>query len=299
MRISEIRIQNYRTVANLSIKFPKYYTAICGKNDAGKSNIIRLLRSAFQKPDRLFLMTQPEVSVKDDFTKWREKDVPASERFIHVDYVLDISKEDDEGLHLFLATYLALEDQLKSNPTLQMTLSVRRTAEEKAEQIGLSIGGKVYEVLKAQEVYKRLQSTNAILFHDSTEFFHPYRFRESADVFREMSSTDEEKFKDAQANVGKVLTRIAKRKQEDLTQMLGRLKDKYKIGFSITTTAQAEVPYTITLGTEDGDVELENWGSGDLPPFSQPFITGVSQLCWWLWLAKEAGPWPGFLRGRA
>ena len=36
----------------------------------------------------------------------------------------------------------------------------------------------------------------------------------------------------------------------------------------------------------------------DLPPFSHPFITGVSQLCCWLWFAKEEGPWPLFLRGR-
>jgi hypothetical protein len=135
-------------------------------------------------------------------------------------------------------------------------------AEEKSEQIGLSIGGTAYEVLKAQEVYKRLQSTNAVLFHDSTEFFHPYRFRQSADVFKEMSPSDEQKLKDAQANVGKVLTKVAKKNQEDLTEMLGRLKDKYKIGFSITSTVEAEVPYTITLGTDDGDVVLENWGSG-------------------------------------
>ncbi|MBW4039689.1 MAG: ATP-binding protein [Acidobacteria bacterium] len=262
MRISEVRIQNYRTITNLSIKFPKYDTAICGKNDAGKSNIIRVLRSAFQKPDRMFFMPDPDISVKDDFTKWRQKDVPASERFIQVDFVLQISQADDEGLHLFLVTYLSLPDELKAAPILAITLSIKRIADEKAEQVGLSIDGKPYEVLKAQEVYKRLQSTSAILFHDSTEFFHPYRFRQSADVFREMSPSDERRLKDAQENVGKVLTKVAKRNQEDLTEMLGRLKDKYKIGFSIINTAETNVPYTITLGTDDGDVELENWGSG-------------------------------------
>jgi putative ATP-dependent endonuclease of OLD family len=263
VRISELRIQNYRTIANLSLKFPQYYTAICGKNDAGKSNLIRILRSAFQKTDRLFfLVEEPDLSVKDDFTKWLEKERPPADRFIHVDFVIQISQADDEGLHLFLSTYLSLSDELKSSPMLEITLSLRRMAEEQSEQIGLSIDGTAYEVLKAQEVYKRLQSTDAVLFHDSTEFFHPYRFRQSADLFREMSSTDEQKLKDAQANVGKVLTKVAKKHQEDLTAMLGRLKDKYKLGFSITNTTQAEVPYTVTLGTDDGDVVLENWGSG-------------------------------------
>jgi len=145
---------------------------------------------------------------------------------------------------------------------LEITISLRRRADEKAEQVGLSIGGTAYEVLKAQEVYKRLQSTTAVLFHDSTEFFHPFRFSQSADVFREMSSADEQRLKDAQANVGRVLTKVAKRNQEDLTEMLGRLKEKYKIGFTIPDTVQANVPYTITLGTDDGEVILENWGSG-------------------------------------
>ena len=92
MRISEIRIQNYRTITDLSIKFPRYYTAICGKNDAGKSNIIRVLRSAFQKTNQfLFAGDEPDLAVEGNFTKWLEKDVAASDRFIHVDFILEIS----------------------------------------------------------------------------------------------------------------------------------------------------------------------------------------------------------------
>lgn len=263
MRISEIRIQNYRTIVDLSIKFPRYYTAICGRNDAGKSNIIRVLRSAFQRPDRPFYIFEDlDLAIKENFTKWREKDVVSGDRFIHVDLVLEISQGDDEGLHLFLSTFLSLSDDLKSAASLQITLSLRRAADEKSDQIGLSIGGVPYEALKAQEVYKRLQSATAVFFHDSTEFFHPYRFRESADLFREMSSKDEDQLKAARASVGKIFTKVAKRSQEDLTEMLGRLKEKYKIGFSISTAEQTQVPYIVTLGTEDGEVILENWGSG-------------------------------------
>jgi putative ATP-dependent endonuclease of OLD family len=263
LRIKEIRIQNYRTITDLSLKLPRYYTAICGKNDAGKSNVIRILRNSFYRPDRFFYgLDNYEVSVKDDFTKWREKEIPLADRFIQVDFVIEVSQLDDEGLHLFLTTFLSLPDPIKAAPTVQLTISLRKTAEEKFEQIGLTIGGTPYEASKAQEVYKRLQSANAILFHDSTEFAHPFRFRQSTDVFREMSPSDDQKLKEAQANVGKVLTKVAKRNQEDLTEMLGRLKEKYKVGFSISNTVEEDVPYNITLGTEDGEVVLENWGSG-------------------------------------
>jgi predicted ATP-dependent endonuclease of OLD family len=262
MRISELRIQNYRTIANLSLKFPQYYTAICGKNDAGKSNIIRLLRIAFQQQDRYSFFPEPDLTVKDDFIRWREKDVALADRFIHVDFVLEINRTDDEGLHLFLCTFLSLSDHLKDAEKLCITISVRKQAEQKAEQVGLSIEGTPYEVIKAQEVYKRIQSSYAVLFHDSTEFFHPFRFQQAAGLFKELSSADELKLKDAQGNVGKVLTKIAKRNQQDLTEMLGRLSEKYKVGLSIPNLVQTEIPYSITLGNQDGDVELDNWGSG-------------------------------------
>lgn len=263
MRISKIRIQNYRTISELSLQFPHYYTAICGKNDAGKSNIIRLLRNTFGIQSRIVFFPEADISVKDDFTVWKEKEVPLKERFIQVDFVLQIDRTDDEGLRRFLQDYLALPDELATKDTLQITLSSRIVAEEKNERVGLSIEGKPYEVLKAQEVYKRLKSSLVMLFHDSTEFFHPYQFRQSANLFKDMSSSDAAKVKTAQANVNKTLTRVAKKNQQDLTEMLGRLKEKYRIGLSISSNNEiAEVPYTITLGNEDGDVELENWGSG-------------------------------------
>ena len=48
MRITKLYIQNFRSIENLSLDFPHFYTAICGKNDAGKSNVIRVLRLLFK-----------------------------------------------------------------------------------------------------------------------------------------------------------------------------------------------------------------------------------------------------------
>jgi predicted ATP-dependent endonuclease of OLD family len=68
--------------------------------------------------------------------------------------------------------------------------------------------------------------------------------------------------KAAKAKLDKVLTQIAKRNQQDLSQVLERLKDKYKVGLSVIDSEMKDVPYTITLGNDDGEVELEKWGSG-------------------------------------
>ena len=262
MRVSEIRIQNYRTVCNLHLKFPKYYTAICGRNDAGKSNIVRMLRSNFQPPERIIFFPRPEATLQEDFPKWLERETPANQRFIQVDYTFQISRQDDEGLHRFLQDYLGLPETLLLQDAITLVLSVRQTTEDKGEQIALSIDNTTYETVKAQEVYKRLRSSLVMLFHDSTEFSVPFQYRHGTDLFEGMSGADETKVKEARAFLNKALTRVAKKNQQDLTEMLGRLKEKYRIGLSILDRDSSEVPYTITLGTDDGDVELDNWGSG-------------------------------------
>jgi len=265
MRLSSLRIRNYRTIEDLTLDFPSYYTAICGRNDAGKSNIIKALRSSLSLPDRTFWMigSDPVISVKDDFTKWKQKETPPAQRAIQVDLTLRITRDDDEGIFRFLQDYLPLPEPILLDPSgFDLKLGFRRTGEERTEQISLSVGDQLFEVLKSQEVVNRIRSSSAFLFHDSTESFHPFHFNQTAGHLRDMSSVEAEKLKAAKANLDRVMTKLAKRNQEDLSEVLGRLKDKYKIGLSLADAETEELSYTITLGNEDGDVELEKWGSG-------------------------------------
>ncbi len=45
MKIIGLRTKNYRTLESLDLSFPTFYTAICGKNDSGKTNIIKALQA--------------------------------------------------------------------------------------------------------------------------------------------------------------------------------------------------------------------------------------------------------------
>ena len=45
MFIRTIEVSNYRTLENFSINFNGYYTAISGKNNAGKSNVLRAIKT--------------------------------------------------------------------------------------------------------------------------------------------------------------------------------------------------------------------------------------------------------------
>jgi predicted ATPase len=265
LRITSIRIQNFRSIEDLRLDFPSYYTAICGKNDAGKSNIIKVLRSVFRGPERHFWPAEPSISIKADFTKWKDRDKDVNPKFIQVDFDLSIGKEDDEGLFGFLRNYLQITDSPAIvNESIALKLVVRMNSESGPPQLGVFVGGLPLEELKAQDVFKNIQSSFAVLFHDSTEFFHPYRFLESTGLFREMPATESAQLAQAKQKLDKVLNKIARRNQQDLTGVLGRLKDKYKLGLNIASIDNdaTEVPYSITLGNDDLDVELERWGSG-------------------------------------
>ena len=262
MRLLEFRIQNYRTITDLTLNLGNYYTAICGRNDAGKSNIIRVLRSAFQRPDRFIYFPQQDISIQEDYPKWLAAETATSARNIRVSFTLEVDREADEGLHRFIQDYLSPPEEILLQSSFRMTLTLQRSGDNKSEQVGLALNGLNYDSNKAQEVYKRLQSGMSMLFHDSTESFHPYRFRQTANLFGELSPEDGTKVKEAQSNLSKTLNKVVKKNQQDIAELLGRLKDKYKIGLSVAGIDFDEIPYTITLGTDDGDVELENWGSG-------------------------------------
>lgn len=260
MRIQQLRIQNYRSVENLELSLPHFYTAICGKNDAGKSNIIRALRVLFKTEDSPYWPEDDaELSLKDDFTRWKDKDDSSLSIFCQATLV--IRPDDDEGLYRFLESYLQRSFSGSFNNGVEIDVGIRQANDGK--KVAVRVGDQLLEELKAEEVLKKIKSSFAVLFHDSTEPFHAYRFLESAGLFRNIPAAEAKRLESAKGALERAWNKIAKRNQEDLSEVLGRLKDKYRIGLSMERGSDnREIPYRITLGADDINVGLENWGSG-------------------------------------
>ncbi len=70
MQVSKLRVQNYRTLQDVTVNLPAFYTAICGKNDSGKTNFVRAIRCLIRENEPYGYEETPEFSVKNDFTKW-------------------------------------------------------------------------------------------------------------------------------------------------------------------------------------------------------------------------------------
>jgi putative ATP-dependent endonuclease of the OLD family len=79
---------------------------------------------------------------------------------------------------------------------------------------------------------------------------------------REISEEHSQRLEVSQRTVNNVLRKIAREQEEKIEDLLGRLKDKYKVRLSCPTFDLSHFPYNITLGDKKFDVDLEDWGSG-------------------------------------
>jgi hypothetical protein len=261
MRIHKLKAKNYRTLEDVEISFPSYYCAISGKNNSGKTNVLRALRLFFgDEPQTFFFFSfepRARVSFKEDFPAWvASKDGPA--RTIQVECELKILRESDAGLYQFLVDYL----DLKQPPDVLNVQLATTTTDSTDAVISASINGNSIDARKAQEVLKKIQSSPAVLFHNSTGPEMPMVVARRVGSLAELGNPEREELEKAKDRLNGTLTKIAKRQQKDVSEILGRLQEKHKVGFSITKFDPDKFPYSLTLGDGGPEIAIENWGSG-------------------------------------
>lgn len=154
MKITKLATRNYRTLENLDLSFPSSYSAICGANDSGKTNVVRAIRALMGDDSPytgLGLQDQAELSLRDDYTKW--KTAPPGEREIELTLGLALDSVRDEGIYRFVTKQLSIET---AGDPLQVEIQVFRVTESAQPVVRVLVGEKTYEGLEAQEVLKRL-----------------------------------------------------------------------------------------------------------------------------------------------
>ncbi|MCH5598618.1 AAA family ATPase [Niabella ginsengisoli] len=68
MKIKDIHLKNFRSFENCIIEFEDFYTAICGKNNSGKSNIIRAILNVLGP-----VSNRHRLNYHTDFPVWKPK----------------------------------------------------------------------------------------------------------------------------------------------------------------------------------------------------------------------------------
>ena len=261
MQITRIEARNYRCLENCDINFPSYYSAISGKNNAGKSNVLRIIRALLGEEDPYdpFGGEIQSITHKSDYPYWKQKE--GSPAPIEISMDVRIARDADAGLFRFITEFA----DIKPSDDL-LTVTVCRRLEPKAShavlQIGLD-GALIEDDFRAQEVYKKIRSANAFYFHNSTKPRHRYYSRTGfTSLFQNISSDDREKIQADKIRLFNRLRAVAKKHKEDISVLLGRLEEKYDVSISIPTFEVEHFPFDIALGSKGVDIALDDWGSG-------------------------------------
>jgi hypothetical protein len=114
--------------------------------------------------------------------------------------------------------------------------------------------------LNAQEVLKKLQSSRAIIFHNSTEIETRYIYpgRSVAGHIREITGQHERLVASMKKTVNRGLAKISKSQQAEFESLLGRLRTKYRVGLSMPSFDFSYPPFSITLGDRKVEVPLDD-----------------------------------------
>jgi putative ATP-dependent endonuclease of the OLD family len=258
MRLLRMECRNYRTLENLDLEFPSFYSAICGRNDSGKTNVVRALRGLMREEDPYGFRPQQDLTVSDDYPKWKTDDPKA--RRISIALQLDIAADADAALHQFVTTHLQLPTD---SSQLHLTVKMDYGSEENDRIVTIEVAGQVFPGLAAQEVLRKLQASPAFLFYNSTEPDPRYRLgRGFYGFFRELSVGYASELSKVKDTLNKKIKKAAKDQQKQLTELLGRLETKYRAGLSIPAYEFDYLPFNLTLSDGKAEVGIDEWGSG-------------------------------------
>src|SRR5262249_13970098 len=96
---------------------------------------------------------------------------------------------------------------------------------------------------------------------EQTDFVFHYRHRLSG-VLGELAVDEREELEKVKTQVNKALQKIARKHQKTMTELLGRLEEKYEVGLTTPTFDLDYLPLNIALGEKSQRVPLDEWGSG-------------------------------------
>ncbi len=257
MRLKKLSARNYRTLQNIILHFAPDYCTLSGKNNAGKSCVIRLLNHLMEPHSRSWRQEDHPIDYHEDRTQWG-KDNDS----IAVEWTLTLFASDDPALIAYIETF---SDQNFSESEVEV--SVRVTVEANTTQTSISVDGIDLEDRASREILRKLRSSNCLFLHNSTDQQTPIFFGGSGrrQSFYELNLSEEEQksLNDAVKNVQRKTRQLVKGHRDLLSGLLGKLNEKYDVEFtSLEGYRSKEMPFGINLKDKRVEVPIDDWGSG-------------------------------------
>lgn len=264
MKILSISVRNYRTLQNFDLSLSDGYNAVCGKNNSGKSNLVKAIRLLFgEKTDRFPFEEDIDFSYKTDFCGWKK--ASESKEKISISGVISVSRSVDQGLLEFLESIDSAKTKLaKSKAEFEIKISIEANPDStKLQLTELAIdGNEISDKVVSQSVYDKLK--NSVVFHNSTMTHRIYfsRRRRLHGIFSKIPEGTKVNVDKKSRALKTEINKVFKSHAKDLQEMLGRLGDKLEVKLDTPEFDFDEYPYGISLGYRDFNIPLDDWGSG-------------------------------------
>ena len=257
MKIDKVIVKNYRTLENITIEFSGYYTAISGRNNAGKTSLIRVLRQTFkdQLHERYTFSREDELAYQEDKTQWI-----IGTPDILFDYYMSIDKVSDPGLFRFI-------EKFNEKPIPSETIKLRTNLSQNAKNeltCTCYINDQELSNFASTEILQKLKTSNLAFMHDSAARDQAVFYGRGHFLHELIFSPDERKqLSEEQKKLQNKVKSISRVHRTELSELLGHLEDKYEVEFAIPDGMfTGTLPFAINLKDKNVDVPLDDWGSG-------------------------------------
>lgn len=260
MKIKDIHLKNFRSFEDCLVEFEDFYTAICGKNNSGKSNIIRAILNVLERQ----MPNRNRFNFNSDFPIWKSK---SAKENIELTVRMQLDCIADIGLIKFLRVFL--QDESEKNEAIKiddilLKIKITISSNPKENKTAIIVNEKsVEDNYKVGEILRRIHFAQVIVFHNSTQPYIPYR-RSSHGQLENLSVKTKESIESKVVQINKELSKAIQKHKSELQELIGRLQEKYEVGltFSGFDMDFERIPYEISLGEKNYELPLEDWGSG-------------------------------------
>ena len=260
MRIKEIELINYRSFEHCKVSFDDYYSAISGKNNAGKSNMIRAMKILFDCYEGFdpFYDSDDAITFKRDLPRWLANDQQPSKKQIKIRALLVVSENADEVLFKLIHTFY--ENEVRDAKTIEIDMALVFELRKEVHYDMKINGIAINDEIRKHDIFEKIRTPRNFYFHNSTQPFPRYFQSRRLSLFAD--NGDFEALKKARERFSKALKNVAKRNKEEISNLIGRLKGKYGVEVDIPTPDFDDLPFALSLGDKNCSTPISEWGSG-------------------------------------
>lgn len=262
MILKKIIAKNYRSLEDIEIDFNPYYNALSGKNNSGKSNIIKAVLSFLTHNYRFFSTMSGPIDYNSDFPYWKKKDKVNDS--IYIELILELDKNNDAGLYKFINELIFKDIDSSDTDIALLVIKATNLPDKNSTNIDLFFDGhKIDDEYKREELLNRIRSSESIFFHNSTEnepYFLSQRRRDSLSSY--LTNEDLDLITKKKNILEKEVKKTLKKHQTEFSSLLGRLSEKYDVSLGIPNLNIDRESIEISLKEKGIEVSLEDWGSG-------------------------------------